>query len=55
MGRSIKEKKTIMIVSHDIEHIATLCNKIILLKNGILKMFGDTNEILNEYKKNLDT
>jgi lipopolysaccharide transport system ATP-binding protein len=55
MSRSIKEKKTIMIVSHDIEHIATLCNKIILLKNGILKMFGDTNEILKEYKKNLDT
>jgi lipopolysaccharide transport system ATP-binding protein len=51
MNRSLKEKKTIIIVSHDIKHIASLCNKIIYLENGNLKMFGDSNKILEEYKK----
>jgi lipopolysaccharide transport system ATP-binding protein len=51
MSRSINEKKTIIIVSHDIKHIASLCNKIIYLENGNLKMFGDTNKILEEYEK----
>ena len=51
MNRSLKEKKTIIIVSHDIKHIASLCNKIIYLENGNLKMFGDTNKIIEEYKK----
>jgi ABC-type polysaccharide/polyol phosphate transport system ATPase subunit len=45
------KKKTIIIVSHDIKHIASLCNKIIYLENGNLKMFGDTNKILEEYEK----
>ena len=51
MNRSINEKKTIIIVSHDIKHIASLCNKIIYLENGKLKMFGETNKILEEYEK----
>lgn len=51
MNRSINEKKTIIIVSHDIKHIASLCNKIIYLENGKLKMFGETNKILEEYQK----
>ena len=51
MNRSLKEKKTIIIVSHDIKHIASFCNKIIYLENGNLKMFGDANKIIEEYKK----
>jgi len=55
MNRSTEEKKTVIIVSHDIDHISSICNKIILLENGILKMFGDTNKILKEYNNSLDT
>ena len=44
---------TVLFVSHDIEQIEELCDKVIWLEHGTCKMFGDTKEICALYKKEL--
>ena len=44
---------TVLFVSHDIEQIEELCDKVIWLEHGTCKMFGDTKEICTLYKKEL--
>ncbi len=41
--------RTILFVSHNMSAIKRLCNKCILLENGKLKMYGDTNKVIDEY------
>lgn len=41
---------TIIIVSHDINMIARLCNKVLWLDHGDNKMFGKVTSICNAYK-----
>lgn len=44
---------TVLFVSHDIEQIEELCDKVIWLEHGTCKMIGDTKEICTLYKKEL--
>lgn len=45
----IKEKKTIVFVSHDLGAIRRFCNKALLLRHGKQVAYGDTNEIIDTY------
>lgn len=41
---------TVLIVSHAIEQIERLCNRVIWLEHGKTKMIGETQEICDQYK-----
>ena len=41
---------TILFVSHSIEQVESICNKVVWLDHGVLKRFGDAEPICNEYK-----
>ncbi|MBI5207937.1 MAG: energy-coupling factor transporter ATPase [Candidatus Firestonebacteria bacterium] len=43
-----EDNKTIIIISHNMEIIARLCNKVIALKNGEVKYFGKMRDILKQ-------
>lgn len=42
---------TILFVSHSIEQVKKICNKAVWLEHGVLKMFGDAQEICGIYEK----
>ena len=42
---------TVLFVSHDLEKIEEMCDKVIWLDHGKVVMFGDTDEVCTEYKK----
>lgn len=42
---------TMLFVSHSIEQVQQICNKIVWLEHGHLKRFGDAREICEEYKR----
>ena len=49
---SFKEKgKTLLFVSHDLNSIARLCSKAVLLDKGKLLLTGTPKEVINEYSK----
>lgn len=41
---------TLLFVSHSIEQVEDLCNKIVWLEKGCIKMMGNSNEIAQIYK-----
>ena len=43
---------TVLFVSHDLEKIEEMCDKVIWLERGKVKMYGDTNEVCTAYRKN---
>ena len=47
--RYIKEKKTIVFVSHDLNSVRRFCSKALLLRHGEQVAFGGTNEIIDKY------
>lgn len=42
---------TVLFVSHDLEQLEELCDRVIWLEHGTCKMIGDAKEILKLYKK----
>lgn len=42
---------TVVIVSHSLEQIRGICNKVIWIDKGIIKMIGNTKEVCDEYQK----
>jgi lipopolysaccharide transport system ATP-binding protein len=42
---------TIIFVSHDIESVKKLCDKVIWIENHKIKLIGNTNDVINEYNK----
>ncbi len=44
-----KEGKTLLLVSHNLSYISSLCDKSILLENGKLTDFNLTSDIMNTY------
>jgi len=50
----IKEKKTIVFVSHDLNSVRRFCSKALLLRHGEQVAFGDTNEIIDKYVYGID-
>jgi lipopolysaccharide transport system ATP-binding protein len=49
MGDVSKEGRTILFVSHQMEAIANLCNRCVLLNNGKVQKIGEVQEIINDY------
>lgn len=45
------EGRTILFVSHNMTAVKNLCQKAILLKDGMLSQMGEINEIVQEYEK----
>ena len=43
--------KTMVFVTHSMQSVKKLCNRTIWLSNGIIKMDGDTNTVVDEYIK----
>ena len=41
---------TVLIVSHTIDQIERLCNRVIWLEHGVTKMIGETEEVCGQYK-----
>lgn len=44
-----REGKTIVFVSHDLGAVEKFCNKVVLLKNGIIQKSGDPKSVLASY------
>ncbi|MFL0163862.1 ABC transporter ATP-binding protein [Candidatus Clostridium helianthi] len=42
---------TVLFVSHSLSQIREMCNKVVWLENGTVKMCGGTKEICDEYEK----
>ncbi len=49
MGEVSKSGRTILFVSHNLAAVRSMCNKSLLLQNGIARFFGDTDHCLKEY------
>lgn len=50
--RSFKERgTTILFVSHNMSEIKRLCDKVLWLDKGHLKLYGDPEDVVNEYIK----
>ncbi|WP_347995813.1 ABC transporter ATP-binding protein [uncultured Eubacterium sp.] len=47
----MKQGTTILFVSHSIEQVKSLCNKIVWLEHGKLRMFGDTQDVCDKYSQ----
>lgn len=48
------EKRTVVIVSHSIQTLRDLCQKILWINEGELMMIGETNEVLDKYEAFMD-
>ena len=44
-----KSGRTVLIVSHNLSLIASLCNKVLLLENGKVLKYGETDECISRY------
>lgn len=44
-----KDKKTIIIVTHDMNAVKRFCNRALLIKNGVIEKIGTPNEIADLY------
>jgi len=44
-----REKKTIVLVSHNLEYIAKFCNRTVWLDNGQMRSIGESKKVIGEY------
>ena len=51
MMEMIKSGTTVLYVSHSLDSIKALCNKVVWIEHGELVKIGDTNEVCDEYYK----
>lgn len=49
MKRLIKSDKTVVLVSHNMNTIRELCDRVVWIENGIVKQIGEMPEILKNY------
>ena len=45
------ENRTVVIVSHNISTLKELCNQVMWMHDGKIKMLGDTEEVLTKYEE----
>lgn len=43
--------RTVVIVSHNIDTLRSLCTEVMWMHDGIIKKIGDVNEVLDEYEE----
>lgn len=48
------EKRTVVIVSHNLSTLKQLCQKILWINDGEFMMYGDTQEVLPQYEEYMD-
>ncbi|MBN1298619.1 MAG: ABC transporter ATP-binding protein [Actinobacteria bacterium] len=46
----VRRGKTIVIVSHDLEMISDLCQRVIFLKKGKIELMGDSIQVVSKYR-----
>jgi lipopolysaccharide transport system ATP-binding protein len=46
--------RTVLFVSHDMDSIARLCKKTVLLENGLVKEIGETYDVIRSYLTNMN-
>ncbi len=46
--------RTVLIVSHSLGRLREICNEVIWLDNGKIKMIGEANLVIDKYKKYMD-
>ena len=46
-----KEGKTMVFVTHSMESVKNLCDRAVWLSNGVVRMDGNTTEVVDEYLK----
>ncbi len=51
MARFKEQKKTILVVSHDLETVKKICDRVILLGEGKMIRSGDPGQVVEEYKR----
>ena len=44
---------TVLFVSHDLSQIRTMCNRVVWIDHGTVKMFGQTQEVCDAYQNSL--
>lgn len=44
-----RKKKTVILVSHDMESVRRFCNKAILIENGSIKVSGSPSDVASQY------
>ena len=42
---------TVLFVSHSIEQVERLCQRVVWLEHGLVRMIGDTETVCNFYKQ----
>ncbi len=47
----VKQKKTIIVITHEMDFVEKFCNKALLLKNGRVLKYGRTSKILKYYRQ----
>ena len=50
MQKLLSGGTTVILVSHSIEQIERMCNKVAWLENGVIRMNGPTEEVCEAYK-----
>jgi ABC-type polysaccharide/polyol phosphate transport system ATPase subunit len=48
-----KQGKSIILVSHSLEQVRNLCDRVMIIESGKIKMIGDVDSVLECYTKNL--
>ena len=46
-----REGKTMVFVTHSMDSVRNLCDRAVWLSNGVVRMDGNTNEVVDEYLK----
>ncbi|MCC3246511.1 ABC transporter ATP-binding protein [Methylocystis sp. WRRC1] len=46
---------TILMVSHDLNFLQTLCNRVLWLENGVIREVGDPAQVIADYRKAMGT
>ena len=53
MMQKIQSDQTVVLVSHSQHQIARLCDRAVLIENGISLKIGEPNSVLETYEKHL--
>lgn len=47
----INDDRTVLLVSHNLETVKELCNKVLWLEKGEIKMYGSSEDVINAYNQ----
>jgi lipopolysaccharide transport system ATP-binding protein len=53
--REFASHGTIIVVSHDLTTLQTICSRVVWIEDGEVRAFGKPSDVINAYRGNLDT